>query len=317
MKEGETAKERESTFPKEAVKAICQRHHIDNVPDTERESNLLHFTVECLAMDASAIPAEFLQADLLCGSSTFPRMSLQEWTAEQRNDPAISRVVDIVNTGRRLSYRVRQNEEREVQLTLTPIEQLVLREVLYRKHMNQGETLFQLVLPKKYRGITLESLHGSFGHMGCDRTLDLVRSRFYWPRVCFDVDEKVMTCERCICHKAKAEETACLVNIQTSRPLELVCMDYLSLEPDGHGTKNISVITDHFTKYAMAVPTSDQKAKTVAKALWNSFFVHYGIPERLHSDQGRDFESAVIKDLCQLLGKENTDNSVPSMWKPS
>lgn len=98
MKEGETAKERESTFPKEAVKAICQRHHIDNVPDTERERNLLHFTVECLAMDASAIPAEFLQADLLCGSSTFPRMSLQEWTAEQRNDPAISRVVDIVNT---------------------------------------------------------------------------------------------------------------------------------------------------------------------------------------------------------------------------
>lgn len=66
-------------------------------------------------------------------------------------------------------------------------------------------------------------------------------------------------------------------------------MQYLSLEPDGRGTKNILVITDHFTKFAVAVPTPDQKEKTVPKALGNNFFVHYG----LQSDQGRNFESAV------------------------
>lgn len=142
--------------------------------------------------------------------------------------------------------------------------------------------------------------------MGYERTIDLVRMRFYWPRMCIEVDKKVKTCERCVRRVAKAERTAHLVNIRTSRPLELVCMDYLSLEPDGRGTKNILVITDHFTKYAVAVPTTDQKAKTVAKALWNNFFVHYGMPERLHSDQGRDFESAVIKDLCLFLGIKKT-----------
>ncbi|KAK7879131.1 hypothetical protein WMY93_034090, partial [Mugilogobius chulae] len=86
----------------------------------------------------------------------------------------------------------------------------------------------------------------------------------------------------------------------------LVCIDYLSLEPDGKGTKDVLVITDHFTKYAVAVPTADQKSKTVAKALWNNFFIHYGFPERLHSDQGRDFESALIKDLCSLLDIKKT-----------
>lgn len=104
-----------------------------------------------------------------------------------------------------------------------------------------------------------------------------------------------------------------MVNIKANRPLQLVCMDYLTLEPDERGTKNILVITDHFTKYAVAVPTPDQKAKTVAKALWSNFLIHYGFPERLHSDQGRDFESALIKDLCSLLGiKKDEDHALPS-----
>lgn len=81
-----------------------------------------------------------------------------------------------------------------------------------------------------------------------------------------------------------------------------MCRDYLSSEPGGRGTKKRLVITDHFTKYAVTVPTPVQNEKTVSKALWNNFFVHYGMPERLHSDQGCNFESAIIKNLCDLLG---------------
>ena len=299
--------ESNATFPQEAVKAVCQRHNLEKPCNTEEDSNYLPVIVESLAMDASAIPPEFIHADLLPGSSTLPRMSQLEWAAEQRADPVISKVIDIVSAGKRLSYRVRQKEDREVQLMLRVQDQLVIdNAVLYRKRASKSGPLFQLVLPKKYRETALESLHDLVGHMGFERTIDLVRMRFYWPRMAMDVDAKVKTCERCVRRKAKAEKTARLVNIRTSRPLELVCMDYLSLEPDGRGTKNILVITDHFTKYAVAVPTADQKAKTVAKALWNQFFVHYGLPERLHSDQGRDFESAVIQDLCLLLGIKKT-----------
>lgn len=117
-----------------------------------------------------------------------------------------------------------------------------------------------------------------------------------------DVETKIKQCERCVRRKSQPEKAAPLVNIQTSRPLELVCMDFLSLEPDSHNTKDILVITDHFTKYAVAIPTRDQKASTVAKCLWEQFLSHYGFPERLHSDQGRDFESQTIKELCALAG---------------
>uniref|UniRef100_A0AAR2LHM1 Integrase catalytic domain-containing protein n=1 Tax=Pygocentrus nattereri TaxID=42514 RepID=A0AAR2LHM1_PYGNA len=100
-----------------------------------------------------------------------------------------------------------------------------------------------------------------------------------------------------------------MVSIQTSRPMELVCMDFLSLEPDSHNTKDILVITDHFTKYAVAIPTKDQKAITVAHCLWEQFFIHYGFPERLHSDQGRDFESQIVKELCALVGTKKVRTS--------
>nr|XP_055059066.1 uncharacterized protein LOC129442817 [Misgurnus anguillicaudatus]XP_055059067.1 uncharacterized protein LOC129442817 [Misgurnus anguillicaudatus] len=296
-----------TSFPSEAVKAIGRRHQLHELEREEGEGDPILTAVECLAMNADAIPTEFVQADLLPGSSTLPMMSPQEWIAEQSQDPMISRVIELLKTGKRLSYRVRRREPREVQLMLRVMGQYTFIDgVLYRKRTDRGNQFHQLVLPQKFREIALEALHDSVGHMGGERTLDLVRTRFYWPRMFLDVEHKVNTCERCIRRKAKAQRAFPLVNIETSRPLELVCMDYLSLEPDGRGTKNILVITDHFTKYAVAVPTSDQKAKTVAKTLWNNFFVHYGIPERLHSDQGRDFESAVIKDLCLLLGIKKT-----------
>lgn len=125
-----------------------------------------------------------------------------------------------------------------------------------------------------------------------------------------DIENKVKTCGGCICRKTLPEKAAPLVSIQTSRPLELLCMDFLSLEPDTSNTKDILVLTDHFTKFAVAIPTPNQKARTVAKGLLDNFVVYYGITERLHTDQGPDFESKLIHELCIVAG------IIPSQGEP-
>ena len=152
----------------------------------------------------------------------------------------------------------------------------------------------------------LNALHDDMGHQGRDRTLALIKTRFFWLGMSADVNRKVRECGRCIRQKSNPRPAAELVNITSSYPMELVCIDYLSLEPSKGGFENILVITDHFTRLAHAVPTKNQTARTTAKALYENFFIHYGFPAKLHSDKAQNFESKVIRHLCKLAGIHKT-----------
>ena len=57
--------------------------------------------------------------------------------------------------------------------------------------------------------------------------------------------------------------------------MELVCINYLSLEPSKGGVENVLVITDHFTHLAHAVPTRTQTVKTTAETLYKFFLFYY------------------------------------------
>uniref|UniRef100_A0A8C8RYW9 Gypsy retrotransposon integrase-like protein 1 n=1 Tax=Pelusios castaneus TaxID=367368 RepID=A0A8C8RYW9_9SAUR len=196
-----------------------------------------------------------------------------------------------------------KKEEYETRLYLREWPKLFLSKgVLYRKAQRRGENIEQLVIPYTHRDRALEGIHDEMGHLGTERTLELARDRFYWPRMTKAVERKCQECERCIRRKARVEKAAELVNIKAYAPMELVCIDFLTLEPDASGTKNILVVTDHFTKYAQAYPTKDQTARTVASVLWENFINHYGFPRRIHSDQGANFESELINELSKISG---------------
>ena len=66
--------------------------------------------------------------------------------------------------------------------------------------------------------------------------------------------------------------------------------------------KNVLVIMDHFTHYAMAVITKDQMAKTVAKGLYERFIMMFYMPAKLLSDWGVNFTSALVGELCATFG---------------
>ena len=187
--------------------------------------------------------------------------------------------------------------------------QLTLKHgVLYKNRKVNARTKQLLVIPQSHRQRAIEGCHDQVGHLGQDRVLDLLRDRFYWPGMQADVVSYINSCPRCLRRKSQ-QDKAPLVNIETSQPLELIHLDYLKIEPSKGNIENVLVINDHITRYAQAFPSKTQTALTTAKLLWNNFILHYGFPEKIISDQGRNFESELIGHLCQLAGVQKLRTS--------
>ena len=85
--------------------------------------------------------------------------------------------------------------------------------------------------------------------------------------------------------------------------VELVHLNYLCLEPGKGLEENVLVVTDHFTRYTQAYVT---KTHTTAKTLWDKFIVHYGLPK----NQGWNFESQLVAELCKLIGTQKIQASL-------
>jgi transposase InsO family protein len=190
---------------------------------------------------------------------------------------------------------------REVRLLCRHWDKLdVIDDILCRSVYRDGRLVVQVILPSSCRDHVFTCLHNDLGHPGRDKTLSLIKQRFFWPGMDADISRRLLGCRRCLCRKAQGLK-APLVPVVTSQPLELVCVDFLLVEPS-HGYEHLLVMVDHFTKFACVVPTRNELARTTAKALFENFINVYGYPRAIHSDQGRNFESAVIKELCLLTG---------------
>ena len=135
--------------------------------------------------------------------------------------------------------------------------------------------------------------------------MPLIKQRFLWPSIDTYIKNKVASCERCIKRKAGPDRSK-LVNITSTTPMKIVCLDYLTLEISKGGFEKILIITDHFSRYAQAIPTRNETAKTTERVLFDNYIVHYGFPAHIYRDQGANFESNLIKELCKIAGVEKS-----------
>ena len=266
------------------VEPQCQRQAA-NVP-----------AVEQLGMDPKLIP------DGVLDPKYTPRTSIQasQWRKLQLADPNLSRIIHDLEGTKKFPN---QKANPEIRVLLREKDKLEITDgVLYRKVRFEdiGQDVFQLVVPKSHRDQAMNGVHEELYHVGYEAALQQARLRFFWPFMARDLEARIKRCRRCVQKGARAQ-TAPMQTITTSYPLELLSIDFLTIELKDK-KQDVLVVMDHFTKFAQAIPTANQSAKTVARTLWEKVFLVYGFPRRILSDQGRDFESKLIKEVCQVAG---------------
>ena len=145
-------------------------------------------------------------------------------------------------------------------------------------------------------------------HLGAERMLQQLRQHYYWPGMRRDIYNWTAQCSHCQLSKAAPSRAhGRLQKVLTGAPLDTVAIDILSGLPiASDGSKYILVITDYFTKWSEAYALPDAEAHTCMTAMYNGFFARFGLPRKIHSDQGRNFESKLFYELCALAGIEKS-----------
>ena len=78
-------------------------------------------------------------------------------------------------------------------------------------------------------------------------------------------------------------------SLVANNPLDLLCIDFLEVEPSKGSKENILVLTDAFTKFSQTFAINNKKALTIAKILVNKWFYVYGSLAHILSDKGQHF----------------------------
>ena len=93
----------------------------------------------------------------------------------------------------------------------------------------------------------MRACNDGIGHLGLERSLDLLKDIFYWAGMVIDMENHIQTCDRCLCFNSKPQKPE-LYPITATHLLELVHMDFLTIESGETGKDvNVLVVSDHFT----------------------------------------------------------------------
>ena len=182
--------------------------------------------------------------------------------------------------------------------------------VLYRRWKYDEETdKIQLIVPTKIRPELFRLAHEekTGGHLGARKMLHRIRRRYFWPQMKVEIKENILKCDKCATRSNASPKKNKMQKYQVGRPMERVAMDILGpFHRSTRGNTYVLIVGDYFTKWIEAYPIPNQDAKTVADKLTLEFIARYGAPLEIHTDQGRNFESQIIKNVCKILGIHKT-----------
>ncbi|GJU78179.1 putative reverse transcriptase domain-containing protein [Tanacetum coccineum] len=146
----------------------------------------------------------------------------------------------------------------------------------------------QLCIPdSSLRLQIIKELHGE-GHVGRDRTLQLVQASYFWPTMRKEVDRYVKRCRVCQVSKGTATNAGLYMPLPVPlQPWVDISMDFvLGLPRTQRGNDSIFVVFDRFSKMVHFIPCKKKTdAVNVAHLFFRDVYCLHSLPSSIVSDR--------------------------------
>lgn len=160
--------------------------------------------------------------------------------------------------------------------------------------------------------IILKCHLGTTCHRGIKETIIRIKRNYYWPNIQEVVAAVLNDCEACKRMKYDRKPIKPVLQLTQTQdaPFQEVFIDLFTIEG-----KYYLTLIDAFSKLAQAIEISNRSTPEVVRA-FIKYFSFYGIPRKISSDPGSEFNNELMRELTAMykielhIGTPNNPNSM-------
>ncbi|CAH1372899.1 hypothetical protein MTP99_014326 [Tenebrio molitor] len=156
------------------------------------------------------------------------------------------------------------------------------------------------VVPKLSRFQLLRMAHDDSGHVGVEKTYEVLAEKFWFRRMRRFVTKN---CLNCLFFKSPAGKPQGYLHPirKVPQPFHTVHVDHLGpFVKTKNGNVHILVIIDAFTKFILLQPVKSTQSRYVISS-FREFVKLFGTPKRIISDRGKAFDNKAFHSFCREL----------------
>ena len=158
------------------------------------------------------------------------------------------------------------------------------------------------------RTCIIRDFHNMLCHLSAEKVYSVLVKKFYWKGMFRETKNVIDECDTCL--KMKNAKPLHKSNIEVSEqffPFERIAMDISGpFRLTKSGNQYILAISDYFSKLTCFIPLKNTLSQNICDKFLEHWVAKYGIPLKIHTDQGQNFNSALFKQMCDKLGIQKT-----------
>ena len=158
------------------------------------------------------------------------------------------------------------------------------------------------LVPLAWTGRIFKHFH-DLAHPGSKASVRLISPRFVWRGMAKNIRQMSRNCSACHMSKVVRHIRAPLEPLPVpDERFSVLHVDLVGPLPVSEGHTYLFSVIDLYTRWTEAIPLVSMTAEDCARALFRHWIAKFGVPSQVVSDQGRQFESHLWRELNSLLG---------------